>query len=199
MNQKEKKQDVKLDMERIYIEHPEFYGKEMIERHVKRYDWTLSKLNADDDVLELCCGSGYGSKMIAEKCKKVLALDKSKDAIAYAKQHYKKDNLQYEPEDLSNPNFWKYALNLKFNAIVWIEAIEHFTDLQAVVMLQVLSKMLLPGGRIIISTPDKENSESKNEFHVKEYTAFELKNLIRRYFNIDEIKVENNFIYIVAR
>lgn len=183
-----------LTKERIYIEFPDYYGQDMINRHIERYEWAISKLNKDDDVMELCCGSGYGSHIIAQNCKSVIATDKSVNAIDYAKKHYKKENLQFKISDLE-----KEYLLMDPTAVVWIEGIEHFAEYVTTYILKNLKKILLSNGKLIISTPDKNQSDGKNEYHVKEYTSFELKDLIRKYFKIEEIHIENKFIYLVAK
>lgn len=188
------KDRTKLTEERIYIEHPEYYGQDMIDRHIARYEWAVSKLNKDDSVLELCCGSGYGSHILAQNCNSVIAIDKSEEAISYAKKHYKKENLQFKVLDLT-----KEYLLINSNAVVWIEGIEHFAEHITIDILKNLKKTISIDGKLIISTLDKDQSDGKNEYHVKEYTCFELKDLIRKYFKIEEIYIENKFIYLVAR
>jgi cyclopropane fatty-acyl-phospholipid synthase-like methyltransferase len=196
---KDVKTEIKLDFERIYIEHNEFYPKAMVERHVNRYEWALTKLSKDDTVLDLCCGSGYGSNMIAKKCKKVYGIDKSADGINYAQKHYNRNNLIYSQADLTEPDIFPEGENIKFNSIVFIEAIEHIEKKYIDSILMTLKSILVPSGKLIITTVDKEQSEGKNEYHLNEYTAFELKSLVRKYFKIDEIKIEDKFVYLVAK
>lgn len=182
-----------LTKERIYIEFPDYYGQEMIDRHIRRYEWATSKLNKNDDVLELCCGSGYGSHIIAQNCNSVIAIDESKEVIEYAKKHYKKENLQFKILDLE-----KECLLMNPSAVVWIEGVEHFAEHIAINILKNLKKILLLNGKLVISTPNRLESDDINEFHVKEYEAFELKELISKYFKVVDIKIEDKFIYLIA-
>ncbi len=191
---------IPLDMERIYIDQPEFYGQEMIDRHIKRYEWALTYLKSENKVVDMCCGSGYGSKMIADNCKIVLGIDKNKDAIIYAQNNYEKSNLTFILIDPTKYNYHDIDLTQLldiYNAVVWLEGIEHFTQEDAEKMLM-LFKTTMPECRLIISTPDKDQSNNENKYHLKEYTAYELKSLISRYFKVIDIKIEDKFIYLVA-
>jgi len=55
----------------------------------------LAKLNKEDVIIELGCGTGITTKMIAEKVKKVIAIDWSKKAIEIAKKYVNKENVNF--------------------------------------------------------------------------------------------------------
>lgn len=189
-----------LDFERIYIEKIDFYGKESIERHIDRYKWAMTYLSEKDSVIDFCCGTGYGTRMIAGKCKKeVLGLDINKEAIDYAKKNYEKENFKYSTDDFTNISSLFYLSHLKFNAITFIEAIEHFTDVQIANILFAFKRILPLGGKLILTTPDKAQSDGTNKFHVREYTQNELTELISKYFKLVEVKMVGKFIYLVAK
>lgn len=188
------------NMERIIVERPDFYGQDMIKRHIDRYAWALNYLDASDSVLDLCCGTGYGAKMISEKCRgEVLGLDVNKEAIAYAKEKYENKHVKYAVEDLTDDKGLLYMMHLRFRAITLIEAIEHFDLTQAQKIILTAAKMLAPDGTLIITTPDKNQTEIYNHYHRLEYNVQELKELVSKLFNIIECKIESKFIYLVGK
>jgi len=49
----------------------------------------FEKYGVDGDILDVGCGLGYGSKMLYDNHKSVIAFDISRDAISYAKRSIK--------------------------------------------------------------------------------------------------------------
>jgi len=62
----------------------------------------LANLNRKEEVIELGCGTGITTKMIAEKVKKVIAIDQSKKAIEIAKKYVNKPNVTFICDDIFN-------------------------------------------------------------------------------------------------
>ena len=187
---------VTLDYERIYINHPEFYGQEMINRHINRYRVANSYLKDTDVVLDACCGSGYGSNMLAENVDRVIGMDNNAEAVAYAKKHYKRNNLSFLQIDLNEIS--RNNIKRNFDAVVAIEAIEHFTQKEAEQLLRYFSFCLKKKGKLILTTPNKNKSDGKNQYHKKEYTTNAIDNMLSKYFNVLELYTKDDFIYIVA-
>lgn len=187
---------VRPTLERIYIENVGFYGQETVDRHLKRYRWAMKYLDRGDTVLDACCGSGYGSMMMARRCLSVLGIDKSAEAIGYAAKNYRRKNLSFKTSDLSGT--LRFSDEAEFDAVTWIEAIEHFTVDQARVLLHAFKKKLYHNGRLLITTPDKIMSSKKNRYHVHEYTMTELCDLVSSEFDVLEGDRVGKFIYLVA-
>lgn len=189
-----------LNFERIYIERNDFYTQEMINRHINRYLWAIKNINKNDFVLDVCCGSGYGSNIIAQHCKFVRGIDINKAAIQYAKTNYesKRDNLKYYIKDLSNLKNINLEQNW-FDTVVCIEAIEHFTKNQAENIIDLFSDVLTSNGKLILTTPDITFSTRDNEYHKYEYSMFEITELIINKFYIESIITKDKFFYIIAR
>ena len=45
-----------------------------------------------------------------------------------------------------------------------------------------------PGGKLLLTTPNKLMSLSRNPWHIREYTPFEMKDVLRKYFVKSEVK-----------
>jgi O-antigen biosynthesis protein len=161
-----------------------------VAEHVKRYTFA-AKLVAGLDVIDVACGSGYGSQMLGRAgARSVRAFDISRDAIEYAREHYACHNVTFEVGDATSlrdvPNDWA-------DSVISFETIEHIEDDQAYV--NEMHRVLKPGGRFIVSTPDRRLSSvmhplrrrPSNSFHVREYTMDELITLLKTRFSIEQV------------
>lgn len=145
--------------------------------HVHRYEFAAS-LCAGLDVLDLCCGTGYGSAVLAGKAASVLGVDIAEGAIAAARASYGtgEQALSYETGDAL-----AYLRGLpqgRFGAVVCFEGIEHVPDAEAVV--DELARLASGGARIILSLPNSRGFEEENEFHVTEFGLEEMQALVAR-------------------
>lgn len=71
------------------------------QKHMARYLF-VSKFVENKFVLDAGCGCGYGSDYLAEHAKKVVGIDSSDEAIKYSKEHYAKNNLEFQVMDCTN-------------------------------------------------------------------------------------------------
>ena len=62
--------------------------------HLKRYEFAKTYCK-DKSVLDIACGTGYGTYELAQVATKVLGVDIDQDAVKLAKDTYKNDNLSY--------------------------------------------------------------------------------------------------------
>jgi len=62
--------------------------------HLKRYVFARPRCNGRV-VLDLGCGTGYGSFYLAEEASRVTAVDFDPEVIRYACSYYDKKNVQY--------------------------------------------------------------------------------------------------------
>lgn len=149
-------------------------------RHLAAYKFSLSYIQGKR-VLEVGSSDGYGSYYMAKAAKKVTACDIDKKTIAYAKQKYKLKNLNFMVIDAL-----KLQLKDKFDVIISFQVIEHIKDVNR--YLTQIQKCLKKDGVVIFSTPNREirlakNDKPWNPYHVYEYTAYELQNLLSNYFS----------------
>lgn len=112
--------------------------------HVARYEWAASLLEPGEIVLDIGCGVGYGSSILASKAAGVTGLDKDPAAIRYAERHYKPINVSYKQRDF---NTWPAAFG-GFSTAVCFEVLEHIED-----PITLLSD--LNANRLIASVPNE--------------------------------------------
>lgn len=151
--------------------------------HLERYSFALQYCN-NMSVLDIACGSGYGSSILSEKAKKVIGVDISKKSIDYAKNRYKKDNLEFVEGDCAELNMPEGS----FDVIVSFETIEHLSENQRELFLERIKRFLKSDGKFILSTPNKKVTSPYtvtplNKYHIIEFTRRELENEIKKSFN----------------
>lgn len=107
----------------------------------------LEKLPQGSLVLDAACGIGHITGKYCDQYK-IIGIDEQAPAVEYSKNNY---GGQYVHADLYKIPF---ADNY-FDGILFLDSIEHFTD--PVSALKELSRVLKPGGRILICTSNYGN------------------------------------------
>ncbi|NDR55564.1 glycoside hydrolase family 99-like domain-containing protein [Aliiruegeria sabulilitoris] len=157
---------------------PEFKGTIRLE-HLHRYR-LARKLVEGLDVLDVACGEGYGSALIADQANSVIGVDISEDAIAHAKHHYTDRKLDFRVGSAAELPLRPASVDV----VVSFETIEHLAEQEQ--MMEEIRRVLKPGGLLMISSPNKEEYTDKtgyrNPFHVKELYTEEFEALVGRYF-----------------
>lgn len=132
-------------------------------------------------VLDVACGEGYGSALLARTAAHVTGVDLSEQAIGHAKKAY---------ASLANVEFMRApctqlpVADASIDVAVTFETLEHIAEQDA--FLDELARVLAPGGVLVLSCPNKlEYSDKRsfsNEFHVKELYRAELEKLVAARF-----------------
>ena len=141
----------------------------------------LAKNYIDGDVLELGCGEGRGIDVILKKSKTFTAIDKIKDAVDALSAKYPKHNFLSK---LFPP--MGYIEDKSFDTIISFQVIEHIEDDD--LFLNEIFRILRPGGKAIITTPNIKMTLTRNPWHIREYTSKELIDISSKYFPNVEIK-----------
>jgi O-antigen biosynthesis protein len=148
--------------------------------HYHRY---LSVLNhvRDKSVLDVACGEGYGSDLIAKYAESVIGVDLSEEAIKHATSAYCKANLQFEHGSVLDLPF----RNETFDVVISFETIEHLVEQSQ--MLDEILRVMKTDGLLIISSPNRDvyadEDGQHNEFHLKELNFDEFNGLLSDRFS----------------
>ena len=153
--------------------------------HIIRYIWAVEVLKElqPATVLDIACGSGYGSYLIAQHLPSTLVVgaDYDQRALEYAKQHFTLTNLGYKLGDTTS---WKETLgSTVFDCIISFDTLEHVQHRE--IMMENLVAHLKPTGCMLFSTPcgsDQNSLQPEWEFHQIEYSTASLYDFLRRYF-----------------
>jgi 2-polyprenyl-3-methyl-5-hydroxy-6-metoxy-1,4-benzoquinol methylase len=153
----------------------------MLLEHIARYYFCTPYMKGR--VLDIACGSGYGTHMIAKTCKSdiesILGVDIDPATIEYAQKTYYHPISQFEVVDAMDPELPEKLGT--FDCIVSFETIEHVKDDGQ--FMSNLFTMLRPEGTLVLSTPfGAGRGQPTNEpFHIHQFTIEEFHKLVHRY------------------
>jgi SAM-dependent methyltransferase len=159
--------------------------------HLARYLFA-ARLARRRRVLDIGCGTGYGSAELAHAAASVTGLDLAPEAVVLARNSYAASNLQYIAASATSIPF----ADASFDLIVCFEVIEHIHDWR--LLLTEARRLLAPGGQFIVSTPNKlYYAESRaeigpNPFHVHEFEYGEFKAALESAFPSVTLYVQNH-------
>ena len=148
--------------------------------HWHRYHFA-ARWAAGKRVLDVACGEGYGSALLARTAARVTGVDLSSAAVEHARRRYAAlGNVAFE----CAPCTGLALADASVDVAVSFETIEHIAEQDA--FLDELARVLTPEGVLLLSCPNKlEYSDKRgfaNEFHVRELYRDELGGLVARRF-----------------
>lgn len=132
------------------------------------------------DLLEIGCGEGRGVELLAPKVVTYTAVDKIEEVVQSLSLKFK--NSRFIQANIPPLPFEDNS----FDSIVSFQVIEHIKDDNK--YLQEINRILKPGGKAYISTPNIKLTLSRNPWHIREYTANELTELCKKYFSVVEMR-----------
>lgn len=144
-------------------------GQATLDLHLERYRFAAGLLRGGR-VLDLACGVGYGSRLLADARSdvQVLGVDLSETAVGYARERYAGDRVSFRCGDGV-----RFEDEQGFDTIVSLETVEHVPDPGA--LLQQLAGLLRPGGRLIASVPTTPsvdlNPHHRHDFSERSFRA----------------------------
>jgi SAM-dependent methyltransferase len=150
---------------------------EIAHEHGHRYAFAR-RFVARRRVVDVACGEGYGSALLASAAAEVTGIDIDAATIAHAMQRYAGANARFavgSADALPLPD-------ASADVIVSFETIEHLPADAQPRMLAEFARVLAPGGMIVLSSPNRpEYSEARNHvnpFHLHELDRGELARLL---------------------
>jgi SAM-dependent methyltransferase len=154
-------------------------------RHLAVYEWIAGRL-VGGRVLDLACGEGYGSDVLAQRAAEVVGLDANPEAHEHARLRYRRPNLSFERGLVQT-----FGEGGAYEAVVFLQTIEHVPDPHAV--LDHIRGLLAPDGVAYVSTPNVLTlappgaERSGNPWHIREYRAHEFRELCASVFGEVEL------------
>ena len=137
----------------------------VFQRSVLAYHYAAEIISGD--VLEIGTGTGYGVEILAPKCKRFITVDKFLDPSVPQVENVEQHQMVVPPIGFESGSF---------DFVVSFQVIEHIKD--DTQFVREVARVLRPGGKFIVSTPNAPMSLTRNPWHIREYTAEELQNLL---------------------
>ncbi len=147
-------------------------------RHLVVYEWIAARVSGQR-VIDMACGEGYGSEVLARSAREVIGVDANPEAHEHARLRYERENLRFERALVE-------AFGENADCVVFLQTIEHLEDPGAV--LRHFRTLVGPGGTVYVSTPNvltlapRGAERSGNPWHVHEYRAAEFAALCSEHF-----------------
>ena len=139
-------------------------------RHHAAYEYARPRL-AGLRVVELGCGSGYGTASLAPSARLLVGVDRVAPDAAHRAPgpRYLRADLRRLP-----------LRPASFDAALSFQVIEHLED--PGLLVHAMARCLRPDGFALVSTPNLAMSDGVNPYHVREYRAQELADVLREGF-----------------
>jgi SAM-dependent methyltransferase len=152
-------------------------------RHLAVYEWVAERCRGLD-VVDMACGEGYGSAVLARRAARVVGVDANPEAHDHARLRYSRPGLRFE-RDLVD------GFSEPCDAVIFLQTIEHVEEPKRI--LEHFRSLLRPGGAAYVSTPNVLTlappgaQKSDNPWHVREYRAEEFRALCETVFDRVEL------------
>jgi 2-polyprenyl-3-methyl-5-hydroxy-6-metoxy-1,4-benzoquinol methylase len=155
------------------------------QRHLIVYEWIRDRV-AGLKVIDMACGEGYGSSVLAGWAAEVVGVDANPEAHEHARLRYSSPNVRFARDLVET--FAEPA-----DAVVFLQTIEHVQNPDEI--LERFKALIVASGApaVYVSTPNvltlaPEGAEkSGNPWHVKEYRPEEFHALCSAHFSSVEM------------
>jgi 2-polyprenyl-3-methyl-5-hydroxy-6-metoxy-1,4-benzoquinol methylase len=147
-------------------------------RHLVVYEWIAAQVGGLR-VIDMACGEGYGSAVMAAVAGSVVGVDANPEAHQHARLRYRTENLRFERNLVER--FAEPA-----DVVVFLQTIEHLAEPGGA--LEHFRELVGHSGTVYLSTPNvltlapRGAERSDNPWHVHEFQAAELEQLCNAHF-----------------
>jgi 2-polyprenyl-3-methyl-5-hydroxy-6-metoxy-1,4-benzoquinol methylase len=149
-------------------------------RHLAVYEW-IAERSAGLEMVDMACGEGYGTDVLARRARRVTGVDANPDAYEHARAKYTRPGVRFVRDLIET-----YVQPC--DAVVFLQTIEHVKQPE-----QVLSHFKAMAPTVYVSTPNvltlapEGADKSDNPWHLREYRAREFRALCERVFERVEL------------
>jgi 2-polyprenyl-3-methyl-5-hydroxy-6-metoxy-1,4-benzoquinol methylase len=167
---------------------------------LKRYVFAGKWYCEGKTVLDSCSGLGWGTYILSEYAKNIIAFDISTESIAFSKENWERNNINWAIGDALNLNNFN---DNSFDVAVAMETIEHFSKENGENYILNLRDKIKPGGILIGSSAFPFSRQkaiklcSTNPYHLHVYTYFEFKKFLKTHFK--ESKIIGNWMFVARK
>jgi len=149
-------------------------------RHLAVYEW-IAERSAGLEMVDMACGEGYGTDVLARRARRVTGVDANPDAYEHARAKYTRPGVRFVRDLIE-------TYIQPCDAVVFLQTIEHVKQPE-----QMLSHFKAMAPTVYVSTPNvltlapEGADKSDNPWHLREYRAREFRALCERVFGRVEL------------
>jgi 2-polyprenyl-3-methyl-5-hydroxy-6-metoxy-1,4-benzoquinol methylase len=139
-------------------------------RHLAVYEWAAERC-AGLGVIDMACGEGYGSAVLARRARQVTGVDANPEALEHARLKYNRPGVRFVRDLVER-------YEEPCDAIVFLQTVEHVRNPGAL-----LTRFKEMADTVFVSTPNLLTlappgaTKSDNPWHLREYRADEFRSL----------------------
>ncbi len=149
-------------------------------RHVAVYEW-IAECCAGLRVVDLACGEGYGSNLLAQRAAAVTGVDANPEAFEHARARYRRANLSFHRGLVEE-------FDQQADAVVFLQTIEHVHEpgelLERIARIAPVAYVSTPN-RLTLAPPGAQKSD--NPWHLREYDPGQYRDLLQPHFRRVEL------------
>ncbi len=164
-------------------------GVEIFYEHYHRYVFAARAIDSTQTVLDLGCGIGYGSLILASKAKKVVAIDRDPDSIALLKSLASQLGVHNVEAICGDVASLDTAIPDPIDVVVCHELIEHLPQPLQESLVRLIASGNAPfhaSTKLLVSTPERnvynQKNKEHNDFHEFEFSHAEFKQILSKNF-----------------
>lgn len=159
-------------------------SQELLDIHLRHYE-TAKRYVKNKRVLDIACGSGYGSQMLSlAGASMVVGVDISLESVEYARKHYQENNIEFVCSDAQ-----QFECREPFDVVVSFETIEHVPHPDK--FLNRLCSLLVPEGDLLLSVPLGETRHI-DPYHLHAFSQEDVFTLFEKAgFSIDKYRCDD--------
>jgi acetyltransferase-like isoleucine patch superfamily enzyme len=165
-----------------------------IRTHVERRGQLLKEMILPNDkILDIGCGEGIITGILAEKSPSIIGCDYSLEALRIAKEKYRNITFTY-----SNSTTLRFDSE-SFTKVVLSDVAEHLLPQQLLKTLKEISRVLEKDGILVLTTPlTSRGIHGSTYAHIYEYSKDEVESVLRSVFSRVEL-VDNSLGVFICR
>jgi ubiquinone/menaquinone biosynthesis C-methylase UbiE len=174
----------RVDQVRALPGNPEFKKAGWTEHMLLRYFLALDRARGKE-VLDTCCGLGWGAYLVSSVAERVVAVDNDDGALEFCRRQWPSKNTSFVEGSVLELPFEGSS----FDVVLCMEAIEHFSASDGRRYLAELARVCKPGGVVFGSSAFPETRAEAdalcktNEHHLYIHTRSEMLRLLRELFS----------------
>lgn len=174
-----------LGLERFKSDPLTFYFR------LARYKFIWRALQPGDRVLDLACGDGMGSYVLARKGCRVTGMDIEPEFLEYARREFSAENLTFRAGSALEGEIGR-----DWDVICLIGLFEYLDDEKSLLALSRIATALRPGGLAFVGTPNADSkivaTPRRLSTHHRELNAGRLRELLETQFSRVELFGQND-------
>lgn len=152
---------------------------------LSRYKFVAKLLSGSEQVLEVGCGDGFGSRLVRQHVGRLVVTDFDDRLIDHIRSQSAPPGLELVPT-LWNPSREIGKFGLQFCGAYALDVLEHIPREDEDRFLESLVSVLKPDGCLVLGSPSLESQEyaspESRAGHVNCKTAEGLRELVKKYF-----------------